>query len=322
MPEATTTTTTTPPASSTGTQGTTPPPQDWRMGITDESLRNQQVFSTIKADNENGALNELAKQLYNAQKMIGADKVLRPQASWTPEQVSQWRKDVLHTPDSADKYEVDLSSYKDVANDTLTKQMKDIAFKSGMSPDQATNFMKEYFSLVQTSKAAQKAAEAEDLKKWDTELNQKWGADATKNKEVLDYFVRNQASDELRKVFEEDPDILKHPVLAQHFLEFANAMRDDSTRTFMKGQPTGTKPLGDVSAMTSTVEVFDKVHQLEASESYKKVMAAGGLDNLRRNLLMQNKVADFAAVEADFKKILEEKTRAFERIALLREAKK
>lgn len=98
----------------------------------------------------------LAKSYVNAQKMLGADKVIIPnekssEADWN----AFYQK--LGRPDAADKYEIKGPDGKPVEND-IVKSFKSVAFEAGLSPKQVAKLADWNANAVAES---QKAAEAQ-----------------------------------------------------------------------------------------------------------------------------------------------------------------
>jgi hypothetical protein len=98
----------------------------------------------------------LAKSYVNAQKMIGADKVILPNDKSTE---AEWNAfyQKLGRPDAADKYEIKGPDGKPVDND-IAKSFKSVAFEAGLSPKQVAKLAEWNAGVLAES---QKAAEAQ-----------------------------------------------------------------------------------------------------------------------------------------------------------------
>ena len=81
---------------------------------------------------------QLAKGFVHAQRMVGADKIAKPQASWTDEQYSHFYADIGR-PESADKYELDMD--KEVFKDSNLDGFRQHAFDAGLTAKQAQNMV-------------------------------------------------------------------------------------------------------------------------------------------------------------------------------------
>jgi hypothetical protein len=88
------------PATQTATTTQAPTTSEWRTALP-EDIREHNVIRQVKADDAASALRSIAGQLVNAQKLIGVDKIPAPQENWTPEQRSQWAREHLGLPRTA-----------------------------------------------------------------------------------------------------------------------------------------------------------------------------------------------------------------------------
>lgn len=215
----------TPPAGAAG--GATQPPagdqssKSWLEGLgdlgKDPSL---QMFKEPAA---------LAKSWVNAQKMIGADKVVIPKAD-APEADWEAFYTKIGRPEAADKYEFKLPDGVKM-DDNLAKGFKETAFKAGLTPRQVQ-------SLVEWD-AQQKIQQAKNFEAEQTnalrgaldEYKQSLGGEE-KFKATVDkarVAVRALAGDDF-KAFLRDSGVGSRPEAIAFFAKLADMMGEDKIR--------------------------------------------------------------------------------------------
>lgn len=155
----------TPPTPPPATPPATPPPTDWRAALP-EDIRGDESLKVIHD------VPSLAKSFINAQKLIGADKVVIPSKHATDE---DWRQ-VYHKlglPTSLDGYEVKLDE-KAVSPEFATSY-KETAHKLGIFPKQAqalADWFKEQNAAMGTK--VQENIKQEQIAGF-KKLQEKWG---------------------------------------------------------------------------------------------------------------------------------------------------
>ena len=153
---------------------------DFREHI-DESIRNDPSLKTYKD------INGMAKSLINAQRMVGADKIVVPGSSATED---DWQQiyGKLGRPETADGYEL---SFKTVGEDNA-EWFKNTAHSLGLSQQQATKLLDAYGSRMNETSSTSE----EDLERHrvalETDLKKEWGDQFENNMKqannVLDEF--------------------------------------------------------------------------------------------------------------------------------------
>lgn len=188
----------------------------------------------IKADPSLGVFKEsgvagLAKSWVNAQKMIGADKVVIPKAD-APD--SDWDAfyNKMGRPESPDKYEFKLPEGVTL-DENLAKGFKEVAHKTGLSPRQVQKIVE--WDAAQKMEQA-KAMEAEhhnqlkgalDAYKQEVGGEEKFKATVDKAKVA----VRTLADDGFKK-FLRDSGIGSRPEAIAFFAKLADMMGEDKIR--------------------------------------------------------------------------------------------
>lgn len=145
---------------------TPPAPTDWRTSIP-EDIRNEPSLSTIKD------IPSLAKSYVNAQRLIGADKVVVPKPG-APQ--AQWDEfyNKIGRPDVPDKYELpkDLKLHEGLKfDDEKLKEIKGNFHKMGLTAAQGQQLLKMYaetqsgsLSLLDQQREAEKNSAALAIK--------------------------------------------------------------------------------------------------------------------------------------------------------------
>ena len=157
--------------------GTNEPPlvevPEWAKGI-EKELFNE---PSVKLHKD---MNSLVKSYVNAQKMIGADKVVIPTKNSTPEVWNDFYKKI-GLPESFEKYTVNKAE-KSKIDDVLFNSLKDKAYKAGVLPtqlEQLTGGLEEYLGnyekatiqkLEDNRKAAQENIKKEFGEAYDTKM--------------------------------------------------------------------------------------------------------------------------------------------------------
>lgn len=172
---------------------------------------------------------DLAKSWVNAQKMIGAEKVIIPNDKSTDEEWSAFHQK-LGRPESADKYEIKGADGKPIDSE-ITKTFKDTAFKLGLSPKQVEGLAQWNMGALSHAQELQKTAELNQVKESIKAYVEKVGGD-DKYKARVDearVAVRALASPELSK-FLQDSGMGSRPEMIEFFAELKGMMSEDKIR--------------------------------------------------------------------------------------------
>jgi hypothetical protein len=117
----------------------------------------------------------LAKSWVNAQKMIGADKVVIPNDKATEEDWGNFYKK-LGRPEAADKYEIKTADGQ-ALNEEFAKGFKEAAFKSGLSAKQVSSLAEWYMGMEKATAENSQQAQITALRNSLTEYTQKLGGE-------------------------------------------------------------------------------------------------------------------------------------------------
>lgn len=171
---------------------------------------------------------ELVKSYVNAQKLIGADKMMVPNENFTDE---QW-KDVykkLGLPESVDKYSVESKKIENFEmNKDFMEGIKKAAYESGVLPKQAqklVDFMSEF--VANDIKQAQ-LKHVEQVERGVNELKSIWGEGYQKEIQVaeqgISHFADKADLDALREA-----GVLDNPAVVKLFNKIGKALNSEDS---------------------------------------------------------------------------------------------
>lgn len=174
-------------------------------------------------------VNGLAKSYVNAQKMIGADRVIMPNEKSTDEEWNAFYQK-MGRPESADKYEIKDASGKPVT-EGVAKEFKETAFKLGLSPKQVAGLAEWNQAAVTAAQEAAKNSELTSVRESINAYAQKLGGD-DKYKARVDearVAVRALATPELTKFLAES-GMGSRPEMIEFFAQLKGMMSEDKIR--------------------------------------------------------------------------------------------
>jgi hypothetical protein len=235
-----------------GASGGTP---DWRSSLP-EDIRNEAVFASVKAKDAGEALGIIGKSYVHAQRMVGAEKILRPRDNWTPEQWREWNKSV-GVPETHDKYtipEVKLAEGLTLVPEKM-ENFKKVFHDAGLRPDQVQKVMKAYledvngeFTGKQTAASTARAQAEQELK---TEYGDKYDAKLDVARSVLKKF----GSDTLLQKLESS-GLANDPEVVRMFAKLGEGMLEDRAGGSGDGLilQTSTQALQEINALKGDKE--------------------------------------------------------------------
>lgn len=185
----------------TGDGGGNPPPAyvapEWAKGLTvDPEILKAPMFTSVKD------MNDVVKGYYHAQKMVGADKVVVPTKSSTPEEwKAYYQKAGL--PATLDDYKPELPASID--NEDFKKNLINKAYELNVRPDQLAAIVAEMEanndSIVNNYQEEQKK---EQLATVDS-LKKEWGGDYQRNLLQAQRVIKHFGGDDTLKAVLESP---------------------------------------------------------------------------------------------------------------------
>lgn len=142
---------------------------DWRTAIPEE-IRDHKSLSHI------GDIGALAKSYVHAQQMIGADKVVLPSKSATPDEWSEFYQRIGR-PETPEGYQLQLNNIQEgiEPNQEVLDWFKQTAHQAGMTPQQAQHMLDSYNQMTsQTVEMSQQQYESR-VAEVETELKREYG---------------------------------------------------------------------------------------------------------------------------------------------------
>ena len=197
------------------------PATDWKASLP-EDLRSDPVFKDI-AD-----VNSLAKSYQHASRMVGADKVLKPNDKFTPE---QWNEFYGHAgrPTTVDGYKLaaDLIPQGMQVDDAKFKAAKEELFKAGLNSTQANQVLKYYFNSTHGSMTALQQQQETERSQAMTALKTEYGDGYDANMDLAGAVIKKFASEPLQKLMEESK-WGNNPHMVKFLVQVGKTMMEDS----------------------------------------------------------------------------------------------
>jgi hypothetical protein len=195
-------------------------PVNWKDGLPDD-LKGEEALKIIQD------IPGLAKSYINAQKMVGADKVVLPGKNATEEDWNQFFQKV-GAPKEAKDMEIKLPE-KATFDAEFVDAFKDAATKAGLVPKQAQKLV-DWFNTANGTKAAallEKSKETEQgyLKELKTEFGQAFDKKVTEANLAL---ATLDPKGEIPKLLAAQ-GLQSHPALVRFFAQVGEQMREDGT---------------------------------------------------------------------------------------------
>jgi hypothetical protein len=172
----------------------------------------------------------LVKSHVEQQKLIGADKILKPQESWTDE---DWGKffNQIGRPDKPEAYGLEYEFPEDVQpNEEAQKKILDMFHQAGLTKKQAQTLYKQYNDFVVGEFTAQQEAAKKTRETAVNELKNDWGDDFQTRVDIASRAFKKFASEDQVKYIEES-GLGNDPVLVKMFYEIGQKMAEASPDT-------------------------------------------------------------------------------------------
>ncbi len=205
--------------------------QDWRTSLP-EDLRSEKAFESIKGKDWTEAGPVLAKSYLNAQRMVGAEKLVVPGPNATPEEQAAFYGKIGR-PETPDKYTYKLP--EGVKPEQLNKTVVDSWLKelheAGVPAKAADRIVSKYLADEYSNAQARTKAREKELQGWELGLKEELGA---KYDEKLNYakWALKEFGDvkgELAQ-FLDKSGFGSHPAIVKFFAEVGARMADDKAR--------------------------------------------------------------------------------------------
>lgn len=251
------------------------PKQDWNTLIP-EDLREKETFKNI-LKSENPAA-EMAKQLDNAQALIGKKSTAVPAADASDEEWAKFYE--LTRPESADKYEIpeiDLGEDKKALADAVNqmrdsdyaKAMKEKFFELGLTPKQAAELTK----ASQTLAAGQYEADIASAQARDAHFEEiaktTFGGEREKAEKFGREFIETNSSERTKQIIAGWAD--KDSISVNEALMVFSDLGLQVHKKYEKGD--SFSPANTPAASMSYAEARAELHKEMAKPGYRSALA-------------------------------------------------
>lgn len=171
------------------------------LDLLDPEFKEMKTLASIKT------VNDAAKRIVNAEQLIG-----KKVQDWAAQDLKSVYKK-LGAPESVDGYQLPLE-----VNPEQAKVFKEIAFKAGLSTEQAKAFIDESIMRERSNVAEYEARVKNTKELWNQELKKEWIDDATiqKRSTIAERAIKDIGGEELSKVLSE-ANLSDHPAVKKAF---------------------------------------------------------------------------------------------------------
>jgi len=225
-------------------------------------------------------VNKALVGLVHANKMIGADKVLKPRDSWDAD---QWKDFYQQTgvPASLEDYAVENNLPEGIqANEDLYTGFKQTAHELGLRPNQAQGLLDYYNNALGEGMKQQQEHYAKVDKEAKEALETEWADAYEKNTHMASEALKNFT--DTAEEFEAVKEVLKDPALAKVFKRIADGLGEDSF----------TQDVGNTFGLTAA-EIDEQMATI-----YSQITDKGNVANKKE---LKNKFDKLAAQKSNLK---------------------
>jgi hypothetical protein len=227
-----------------------------------EELKNEPTVQKYKT------VEEAAKGLVNAVKMIGRDKVVVPKQDADP---SEWESffDAVGRPKTPDEYKVELEN----ADGDFLKSFKDAAHRSGLNQQQVDGLLSFWNQATERAVEKMQTSRQVEVEQGVEALKKDWGTAFDREVAVAKRAVRSLCDEEQRELLNEglgnDPRIVKlFNKLGKMMGEDTLKALPDSTTVVESAQAEITRLKGDASFIQKLNDKMSPGHR-EAVEQFR-----------------------------------------------------
>lgn len=196
------------------------PAASWRDSLPDD-LKNEASLNIIQD------IPNLAKAYVNAQKMIGADKIVVPGKHATDE---DWAKvfQKLGLPESVDKYEVKAKEGSPL-DEGFFKAFKEQAHKAGVLPGQAQKLMDWYNTMAAERMTEVQTQQKAEMEKGVSSLKTEWGQAWDRKVAAANVAVQEFGGDDFKE-FLETSGLGNHPMMIKLMAKVGESLSEDKIK--------------------------------------------------------------------------------------------
>jgi hypothetical protein len=221
--------------------------EGWKDRLPEE-IRGEKGLNNVKS------IPDVMKQLTNAQKAIGKDKIALPNENSSPEEWEETYK-ALGRPETVDDYIVEFpDEVKDYVDPELMTEAKSIFHKIGLNKTQADALMAFEASRIAKGLEGQKLDAENSVKETEEALRKEWGTSYPERLHVAERVITENTTEENREALLSE--IGNSPRIADFLATIG--------KKFMEGKiMTGVETLRETPA-----EALDAIAVLKATEGY------------------------------------------------------
>lgn len=228
--------------------------KDWKT-ILPEDVRGDASLRDI-AD-----IGTLGKSYVNAQKLIGADKILKPQANWGDKEWDGFWKNIGR-PENPDGYSFKVEPEKlpkEISlDDNRLKEVKAHLHKLGLTDKQASGALQYYLDSLVRQTTDVTSARENAMQQAMTELKTKFGPNYETKVSLAQAVVKKYGSPELQSKIQE---IGNDPHFIQLFASIGEAMMEDTARGG-----------GNGLIVTDAASSLSEINQLKGDSEFQKAL--------------------------------------------------
>lgn len=228
-----------------------------------EEFRTEASLGQIKT------IGDLAKGYVSAQRMVGAEKLLKPQPNWTEQQWGDFYKSVGR-PETHEKYTFDHKTVQGLPegmniDEAKLMETKKFLHQKGLTDKQASDVLKFY---LETTGAQMKSLQESDNTRQAasmTELRKEFGNDFEGKVNIAKAVVQKFGTPELVEEVLNKTKLGDNPAFIRMFAKIGEAMMDDTAR----GQGAGL-------LVTDANKALSEIKQKKGDTEFQKALGDRG----------------------------------------------
>ena len=228
--------------------------QNWRTSLPDD-LKNEKVFESIPGKDWSEAGPLLAKNYLQAQRLVGADKLILPTERSTPEEIAAFRTK-LGVPAKPEEYGIKLPD--GLTEDRLDKARVDAWRKemhdAGIPKAAAERLMSKYLSDEFGATQAAAQARVKELENHELSLKAELGVKFDEKLNNARYALKQFGSEKLAEILD-STGLGSHPEVVKLFAAIGEKLSDDSARG---GGGGGGNPLASPETAQHALNEFNR----------------------------------------------------------------
>jgi hypothetical protein len=194
--------------------------------------------------------NDLFKSYKNLEKLVGADKVVKPGKNATPEQWNEFYK-ALGRPDSPEGYKFEMP--EELRNESREKLFAGKAHELGLLPHQVEGLSQWWAEEMNQEMSRMGESQQEMAKQAETVLRKEWGMAYNQNLQLATKALKAFGDEDAVKALE---SVGNNPAVLKLFANIGKKLAEDG----MIGRPAGD--------MLSPEEAEAKIRELQSHPGY------------------------------------------------------